>query len=138
MNSYLWALVAACIWGVVPVMEKLGLTRTEPFTALFFRCLGVVAGIILLGMFIVKPHHLRHADTRSVLLLVLSGFLASFVAQVAFYHGLKTGEVSRVVPIAGCFPLVTFILGVVVLGESVTPVKLLGMGLVLAGVWMLR
>ncbi|MBD3426752.1 MAG: EamA family transporter [Candidatus Omnitrophica bacterium] len=138
MNAVLWAILTACIWGVVPVLEKLGLVRTQPFTALFFRCLGVIIGIVLLGLFVVKPQHIRESDARSIGLLILSGFLASFVAQIAFYHGLKIGDVSRVVPISGTYPLIAFILGIFFLGEAVTMQKVFGMLFILAGVWLLR
>ena len=138
MNAILWAILTACIWGVVPVLEKLGLSKTEPFTALFFRCLGVIIGIFLLGIFIVKPHQMKQVDPKAIGLLVLSGFLASFVAQIAFYHGLKIGEVSRVVPISGTYPLIAFILGIFVLGEAVTVHKIIGMLFVISGVWLLR
>ena len=127
MNVFLWAILAGCVWGIVPILEKVGLTKVEPFVGLFYRCLGVVLGIVLLGVFIVKPHQIRSVDMRTALILVLSGFLASFVAQIMFYHALKFGEVSKVVPIAGAFPFIAFILGIVILGESLTLVKAAGM-----------
>lgn len=138
MNAIMWAVLTACIWGVVPVLEKLGLQKTEPFVALFYRCLGVIIGILLLGAFIVKPQQLRQVDLKAIVLLILSGFLASFVAQIAFYHGLKIGEVSRIVPISGMYPLIAFILGIFILGEAVTVHKVIGMLFVLSGVWLLR
>ena len=138
MNALFWAILTACVWGVVPVMEKMGLHKVEPFTALFYRCLGVVIGIVLLGAFIVKPAQLRSVDTKSIILLVSSGFLASFVAQILFYHGLKIGDVSRVVPISGTYPLIAFVLSVLLLKESVTPARIGGMLLVVSGVWLLR
>jgi transporter family protein len=138
MDAFWWAILTACVWGIVPVLEKTGLARVEPFTALFFRCLGVIIGIFLLAVFLVKPHQIRQVDLKSMSLLILSGFLASFVAQITFYHGLKIGGVSRVVPVSGAYPLIAFILGVFVLGEALTWQKTVGMVLVVAGVWLLR
>ncbi|RKY41111.1 MAG: hypothetical protein DRP85_07210 [Candidatus Makaraimicrobium thalassicum] len=138
MNAFGWAVLTACIWGIVPIMEKVSLARIEPFTALFYRCLGVLIGIFLLGTIVVKPQQLRAVDPRSVFFLILSGFLASFVAQITFYHGLKIGEVSRVVPISGSYPLIVFLLSIFILGEAVTLSKILGMFLVVSGIWMLR
>ncbi|MDP8299569.1 MAG: EamA family transporter [Candidatus Tantalella remota] len=138
MTASMWAFAAACVWGVVPLLEKMGLTRSEPFTALFYRCLGVVMGIILLSVFIVRPHHIKSVDAKTIFVLVLSGFLASFVAQILFYHGLKIGEVSRIVPIAGSFPLVTFLLGIIFFGEAVTAAKIAGVVLITSGIWLLK
>ena len=138
MNAILWAVLTACIWGIVPVLEKVGLTKVDPFTGLFFRCLGVIIGILLLGTVIVKPAQIKAVDTKTIILLMMSGFLASFVAQIAFYHGLKIGGVTKVVPVSATYPLIAFVLGVFVLGESLTLIKALGMMLVIAGVWMLK
>ena len=138
MKAYVWALLAACVWGVVPILEKIGLHKVVPLTALFYRSFGVLLGIFLLGAFVLKPADFKVIDMKSLFVLVLSGFLASVVAQVFFYHGLKIGEVSRVVPIAGSFPLISFILGVFILGEAITPMKLVGILLVISGIWFLR
>ena len=138
MSAYIWAIFAACIWGIVPILEKLGLSKTEPYSALLFRSFGVLIGIFLLGAFFVRPAHIKGMDAKSIFLLILSGFLASFVAQIAFYHGLKIGDVSRVVPVAGSFPLIAFILGVIVFGEAITVLKVVGMILVVTGAWLLR
>ena len=138
MSAYKWALLTALVWGVVPVLEKTGLGKVEPLTGLFFRCCGVLLGLFLLGVVILRPQQIKSVDPSSALILVLSGFLASFVAQMAFYHGLKIGDVSRVVPVAASFPMIAFVLGVLFLGESFSILKLAGMGLVLAGVWLLK
>lgn len=138
MNAVIWALITAGIWGVVPLLEKAGLAKVEPLTGLFYRCLGVVAGLIVLGTAVLKPEQIKAVDIRSASLLVVGGFLASFAAQLAFYHSLKIGQMSWVVPLSGSYPLVAFILGVVFLGETVTLSKAAGMLLIVAGIWFLK
>ncbi|RKY32122.1 MAG: hypothetical protein DRP74_03315 [Candidatus Omnitrophota bacterium] len=138
MNAFYWAIIAALLWGIVPVLEKVGLTKVQPLAGLFYRCLGVLIGLFLLLLFLVKPQQIKSVDFRSASFLITAGFLASFVAQIAFYSGLKSGEVSRVVPIAGSFPLISFILGIFFLSESITPMKFLGVILVTMGVWALK
>ena len=138
MNAFWWAILTACIWGFVPIMEKFGLAKVEPFVALFYRCLGVVLGLMCLVLFVVKPVQIKSIDARAALVLVAAGFMASFLAQITFYHGLKIGEVSRVTPISGTYPLIAFILGILVLGETMTLAKLGGVVLIIAGAWLLR
>lgn len=138
MSAFVWAILAAFIWGIVPLLEKLGLAKVEALAGLFYRCLGVVIGIVLLGVFILKPQEIKSVDLRSALLLICGGFLASFVAQICFYHGLKLGEISRVVPISGSYPLIAFLLGIIFLGESLSPVKIIGVLSIVAGIWALK
>jgi len=138
MNAFIWAILTAVIWGIVPLVEKFGLLKVEPLVGLFYRSVGVFIGWILLGTLLLKPQQIKSVDIRSVPWFILGGFLASIVGQIAFYHGLKAGEISRVVPISGTYPLVAFILGVLIFGESISWVKLSGVALVIMGIWALR
>jgi len=138
MGAFFWAIVAAGIWGLVPILEKIGLSQVQPLVGLFYRCLGVFVGLIILPIFFLKGQQIRSVDLKSVMLLALGGFLASFVAQIAFYRALKTGEVSRVVPISGSYPFLAFLLGVMLLGESISFGKLTGVVLVIVGIWLLK
>jgi len=139
MNAYYWALLTALIWGCVPLMEKMGLHKVEPMVGMFYRCLGVIIGIVILLVFYGKAIRNSLAALHPTMLwLVGGGFLASVVGQICFYHALKTGEASRVVPIGATYPLVSFILGVLLLGEKFTLAKAGGIGCVLAGVMLLK
>ncbi len=139
MNAYIWAILTALTWGCVPLIEKMGLARLEPQVGLFYRCFGVLAGIALLLIFYAKEIRASWAHWHSGMVFVmLGGFLASVVGQLFFYHALKTGEASRVVPLGATYPLVAFVLGVLILGEKVTVAKTAGIALVLSGVYFLR
>ena len=126
MTAFLWALVTACIWGVVPLMEKLGLHHTSPAVGVVARSLGVVAGLLVFSAFTAPWAPLRALGWPSLLLLAGGGFLASFVGQFAFYHALKFGAVSQVTPVAGAYPLVAALLGWWVLREPLTLTRVVG------------
>ena len=66
----------------------------------------------------------------------LSGVFASG-GLIVFYIALGNGPASRVVPITAAYPLVSVVLGVAVLSERVTPVRLAGAVLVVVGVVLL-
>ncbi|MBF0254080.1 MAG: DMT family transporter, partial [Candidatus Omnitrophica bacterium] len=99
---------------------------------------GVCAGLLVLMAFMVKPEALKGADLKSVLLLVAGGFLANIVAQLFFYKGLETGQLSRIVPVVGTYPLVSFVLGIVFLGEPITLAKAGGVACIMSGLWLLN
>ncbi len=138
MSAWMWALLAAAVWGVAPLIEKAGLRQIAPMTGLFYRSLGVAVGLLILGCFVVKPQEIRSVDLRSALLVMAGGFLASIVGQTFFYNSLKLGEVSRVVPISGSYPFIAFILGILFFGESLTTMKFIGAALIVLGVWFLK
>lgn len=138
MDAYSWAILTACIWGGVPILEKMGLLHTDPIAGVFYRCLGIFLGFIFMGFFIFKPETIRAVDFRSILFLILAGFLASFLAQLTFYQGLKLGEVSKIVPISATYPLITFILGIIFFKENLSLMKCLGVFSVVVGIWAIK
>lgn len=139
MNGFYWAVLTAFIWGLVPILEKLGLAKIDPLSGLLLRSSGVLIGAAVLVM--VKSEHLSavlKADWKTIFFLVFGGLLASFIGQICFYRALRGGEVSKVVPIAGAYPLVSFLTGIIFLSEAITLPKLVGVLLILAGIVLLR
>jgi len=138
MTAFWWALLTAGIWGVVPLLEKLGIGRSEPLPGVIARSLGVVVGIGVLGLLRPPWAALRELSPQAILLLASGGFLASVVGQMAFYQALKSGAVSTVTPVAGAYPLVAAVLGWMVLREPLGIGRVLGALLIVVGVWLLR
>ena len=139
MRSFYLAVMTACIWGLVPVIEKIGLSRLSPPAGIFVRCLAVACGALCLLAF--KPAilgELAQTPPKYIALIVIGGFTANFLGQLLFYNALKGGDVSRVVPIAGAYPLISFVMGVLVLGEALTPLKVAGIGCVVVGIFLLK
>ncbi len=139
MKSFYFALLTALLWGIVPVFEKIGLSKLTPYAGIFVRCLAVSMGSLVLFLF--KPAiltELANTPFRFIALIILGGFTANFLGQLLFYNALKNGDVSKVVPIAGVYPLISFILGILILGEKLTVVKSLGIGCVILGIFLLK
>ena len=139
MKPYFWALLAALAWGCAPIFEKLGLSKIPVFNGLFYRCLGVFLGalVLMLFKFDTFKETISHAPS-GWLYLVIGGFMASIIGQIFFYHALKDGEASLVVPLGAAYPLIAFILGIIFLGEKVTLAKSFGLVFVLLGVFLLK
>ena len=138
MKAFLFALLTALIWGTVPILEKIGLRDVKPYIGLFFRSFGVIIGIVLFYIIFRPYQDIARTDIKTIVFLALGGFLASIVGQLTFYNALKFGDVSKVVPISAIYPLVSFALALFLLGEQFTPLKLVGVVLVLIGISFLR
>jgi len=139
MKAFYLAIITAVIWGIVPVIEKLGLAKIEPLAGVLIRSCGVIIGMTVLVLF--NNNLLKmalKAEPKTLFFLVSGGLMASILGQIFFYSALKEGEASKLVPIAGTYPLVSFLLGLMFLGETFTLSKGLGIIFVLAGVFLLR
>jgi transporter family protein len=139
MKPFYFAILAAIVWGVAPIVEKMGLKNIEPLSGVMVRSSGIIIGAVILAIF--NNSALKtamKADPKTILFLFLGGIIASILGQIFFYNALKQGEVSKMVPIAATYPLVSFLLGLLFFGESFTIAKGLGIGFVILGVFLLR
>jgi transporter family protein len=139
MRPFYFALLTAVVWGIVPVLEKMGLSKIDPLAGVLIRSCGVIVGMTTLVLF--KTDLLKlalKAELRTIFFLLIGGLMASILGQMFFYTALKEGEASKLVPIAGAYPLVSFLLGLVFLGETFTLAKVCGVLFVILGLFLLR
>jgi transporter family protein len=136
------ALLCALFWGLAPIFEKVGLRHLPPLSGVFVRSVVVTLaiGLILAAAFFWQRESvvITRLNARYLFWIALGGISGGVLAQYLYYLALSSGEVSRVTPIASAFPLVTVIWSILFLGEALTLTKVLGAGLVVAGVWLLR
>lgn len=129
----LWAILAilvAFIWAVLNITDKFIITKwvREPFAPLIiFSIVGLISGIII---YIFQGF--SYLSYFNIFLTVLSGTILVLTMWL-YFKALKIEEVSRVIPMFYFSPLFTLILAALFLGEIFTPVKYLGILLVVFG-----
>ncbi|MBI4949626.1 MAG: EamA family transporter [Deltaproteobacteria bacterium] len=138
-KSFMFAALTALIWGFAPAFEKLGLDgKIDPYLGVVIRSIPV-AVIAFVGLAVMgRTASIATVDLKSALLVAAGGLIAGLLGQLAFYSALKYGEASVAVPVAATYPLVALVVSVVFLGESFTVQKLVGIGLVVGGVVLLK
>ncbi len=141
--AILFAVLAGICWGVGEVFTKqvLHSGKVGPLAAIAVR--STVALPLLWGVYAVVAHGIKQDTTQWGdmssgtwwRLILGSGVLAGFGGMACFYLALNFGEVSRVKPIAFALaPAIGATLGWLMLGESMTPKKVGGIALIVAGV----
>lgn len=136
-REMIYALLAAFSFGVAPIFEKMGLLRTEPMMALFLRA-SVTTLLVSVFLFIPgRVSTLSLPDSKSLVFVLLGGLFGVLFAQYFYFKALQFGDVGRVMPVVGSFPVLAFVLSVIVFGESVTLAKSIGVVLVVLGVVLL-
>ncbi len=139
MSAFVLAALAALMWGTSTLAEKAALLRADPLAGVIPRSLGVALGAGLLALFIPQlSSKLTDMGWKSFVLLMGGGLFASVLGQTFFYRALKMGEVSRVAPIGGAWPLVAFVGSLLVFQEPLTLKKLAGVLLIVAGGALLK
>jgi len=136
--AYVFALGAMFCWGLAPLFGKIGVTRVEPHVALLIRNFAVSVILLIWASLSGNLYRIATVDIKSGLFLVLDGLAGALGGALFLYLALKHGETTRVVPITSAFPIVAFAGAVIFLSEKPTLEKLLGTGLILAGLIIIQ
>jgi transporter family protein len=138
MTSVVLLIVTAVLWGSSPILEKIGLGKTDPLMAVSIRSFAITIILLLFLAFTGRIKDVFAVDAKSVAIFTISGFVAGLLGMWTYFGALKLGATSKVVPIAAAYPLVTAILSIIILKEGVTLLRLAGTILIVLGIWLVR
>lgn len=136
-SGLLYALLAAVLWGIAPVFEKLGLIHVSPLAGLVVRTASATVILVLIMLFTNVHTEIIRADPKTLGFLIISGIVAGLLGMWAYFSAMKQCEASRVVPIVGAYPLFAFLFSLLVLGEQLTLQKGIAVFLIVSGVMLL-
>jgi drug/metabolite transporter (DMT)-like permease len=131
-------IVAAGVWsiyttGAKPLIERYGPMRTTAWTLWVGSC----------GLFLAGVPSLIQQDWSRVSVaawggVLYSSFLAIGLSYLLWYRGVQRIGGAGTAVFSNLTPVVALLAGTLWLGESVTPFSLLGAGLVIGGVILIR
>ena len=131
-------ILTAVLWGTTPVLEKIGLGKTDPLTGVTIRSFAVTVALIIFLVISGKIKQIFQADAKTIVIFSITGLMAGLIGMLTYFFALKKGATSQIVPIAATYPLVTALLSVVILSEHVTVLRLVGTILIIAGIWLVQ
>jgi len=138
VKPILLALLTAAAWGIGGYFEKRGLHmgNLPPQMGITIR---TAVALVILGT-VSFPHWktLGQAGTKSLLYMVIGGgVVAGSVGMLCFYAALKSGSLTKVMPIAFTSPLFGAMLALTIGGEQLTGKGLVGMLMTVGGIILL-
>ncbi|MDP2935257.1 MAG: EamA family transporter [Dehalococcoidia bacterium] len=135
IEMLVWSAVAIVGWGLYGIFAKQSSGRIG-MQAIFWTQLTMVLGAVIY-LFFIRNLFPFNTDGQGIILGLATG-LSSLVAVVALFTLLsRQFPVSIVYPLTALYPLVTVILGIVFLGEAITPLRGLGAVLAVAAIVLL-
>ena len=130
-----WAMLSAVFAALTAIFAKVGIERVNSDFATLLRTiviLVVLSGIVAATGQWQPPHTLAR---RTVVFLVLSE-LATGASWICYFRALKIGEAARVAPIDKLSVVLVAVFGVLFLGERLTLLNTIGVGLIAVGAVM--
>lgn len=128
----LYAFLSMFFAGFTSVIAKMGLSGISADLGLAVRTCFVFVFVLVFAAVVVPMDQVKTLTRGNLLWLGLSGVTTAF-SWVFYYKAIKMGEVSTVALIDKGSVVVAMILAAVILHEVLTPAKLVGCGLIVAG-----
>ncbi|AIY90072.1 EamA family transporter [Geoglobus acetivorans] len=139
MNGIVYAIMAAVLWGFVPILDKLGISEgMSIYTATLIRSIGavIVMSLVLAASGEFKAQEL---NARSVSLLFAAGAIAGGIAMIVYFTAIQKIGVSKTIPVTSVYPLFTVIFSAMLLKESFNFQNvILGTLLIVAGLILIQ
>jgi len=130
--SFMFGLAAAVCWGSADFVAKLATERLGYLrTATFMQYVG---GLLMLALTFQDLATLWALSLATYLVLGLG--VVNALATVALFKSFEVGQLSIVSPIASSYPALSTVLAVMILNETVSQTRFVGIVLILSGIVM--
>ena len=125
LSAYSRGLLIA-VFGVLvlsPDSATLNLAQAEPFTALFWRSVGMIAVLLALSLILHYKHFFSYLRSYGLLGMMIAPFLT--MTQISFVVGVQLTNPSHVLVMLAAIPLCSAIFSRLFLGEKITKAMML-------------
>lgn len=128
----MYAFLSMVFAGFTSVIAKIGLGGISADLGLAVRTCFVFVFVLMFAVAVVPAQELKTLTAGNFVWLGLSG-VATALSWVFYYKAVKLGEVSTVALIDKGSVLVALLLAALILHETISPAKLAGAALIVAG-----
>jgi transporter family protein len=132
----LYSILTVLLWGAWGLESKIIVDRISPWMNQVLFSIGLVP-LILCIFFSKNLRRSGNKSARGAWYGLITGILGG-TGNIALYLALGAGgKASVVVPLVGLAPLVTIVLALLILKESINRIQMIGLGLALVSIFLL-
>ena len=138
-GNCMWVLLAmgsAFFAGITAILAKCGIRKTDSTVATAVRTIVVLAMSFLMVLLVGSLPTIGTISWKSWLFLILSG-VSTGASWLCYFRALQLGDVNKVVPIDKSSTILTMLLAMLFLGESITWLKVLCMAAIAVGTYLM-
>ena len=134
MNSWLfWTMLAMITFGAWGFFPKLAVSYISPQSALIYQVLGgMLVGIVALAMVNFKPE----THPMGIVYALLTG-ITGVLGTLFYYAAASRGQISIIVSLTALYPLITILLAIILLHETLVLKQYIGLCFALAAIILL-
>lgn len=135
---YVFVALTVLFWGIAPIFDKAALKNGDPYLGIIIRGLAIGLSMLVVMLIGSKAKDISILPAKTIAYFAVSGLFAGILGTLTFYKALQSGATSQIVPLAATYPLVTALLSVALLGETVTAARIAGTVLIVGGIWLVK
>ena len=134
MNSwFFWTILAMVTFGAWGFFPKLAINYINPQSALIYQVIGgLLVGIVGLAMLNFKPE----THPLGILFAFLTG-ITGVLGTFFYYLAASRGQISIVVSLTALYPLITILLAMIFLHETLVLKQVIGLCFAVAAIVLL-
>lgn len=128
-----WIVPTVCsffLWGIWGFLPKLTVLYINPKSAVIYEALG---GMILVCIMLILPGFRPEIHPKGIALALTTG-LVGFCGALFFLMAVARGPITLVVTLSALYPVISILLAMVILHESITIRQGIGIALALCSI----
>jgi len=138
LETIVYLLIAIISWGMGAIFDKLTLRYLSPISAFYGRLfVMIIFFIIFISTRFSRTFIALKAAPKLVLVYLSLSVIVTMLGVFTYLKAMNFDEASKIVPLSSTYPLITFLIAVLFLGESFTVSKFAGTLLVIAGIYFI-
>ena len=135
----MWMILAVCsalFAGLTSILAKCGLRNVDSTVTTAYRTLVALIFAWIIVVIAGTYSELDSIGQRTWMFLILSG-LATGASWLCYFRALQIGNVNKVVPVDKSSTVLTIVLAVLILGETLSIIGIAGAALILIGTMLM-
>lgn len=135
----MWILCAfgsAFFAGITAILAKIGIKNTDSNLATAIRTIVILLFSWLMVFIVGSFNTITELSSKTIIFLILSG-IATGLSWLCYFKALQLGNVNKVTPIDKSSTILTMILAMIFLGESITILKVISIILIGVGTYLM-
>lgn len=132
----LYAFGSAFFAGITAILAKIGIKNIDSNLATAIRTIVILVFSWFMVLIVGSFNTITELTTKTIMFLILSG-LATGLSWLCYFKALQLGNVNKVTPIDKSSTILTMILAILFLGESITIIKVISIIFIGIGTYLM-
>lgn len=132
----LYAFGSAFFAGITAILAKIGIKNVDSNLATAIRTIVILIFSWLMVFIVGSFNTIVNLTTKTIVFLILSG-ISTGMSWLCYFKALQLGNVNKVTPIDKSSTILTMILAMIFLGESITFFKVISIILIGIGTYLM-